>query len=144
MSRFSLVQACVGLLALGGLLAAAAEIMARLLDCGLRVPIYAGGAAGLLLVVVGLPFAAKLTGVATSDDASFWKWWGTGLLTRMILLLILALALAAYFSERRAAALLSMISVYLIGMFVEAAWLAKRFFSNSSSQSHRGHRDGME
>ena len=132
MSRFSPSRSCVNLLALGCLLTVAAEIMAQWIDRDLRVPIYAGGASGLLLVVAGLPFAAKLTKVAASADALFWKWWGTGLLIRMVLLLILALVLTNYFLEQRAAALLSMIGVYLVGMFVEAAWLAKSFFSVNS------------
>jgi len=102
----------------------------------IRAPYYAGVGAGVVLALVGLPFAAKLAGIGAAPEANggFWKWWGAGVLLRMALMLVLALTLMAVFVKSPAAALLPMSGVYLVGMFTEAAWLAKFLFGKDTFQ----------
>ena len=125
MKASPLLLVCGGLAGLAALIAVAAESLACLWDAGLGTQVYAGGLAGLLLVLAGVPFAAKLARIKEAG-ARFWKWWGAGVLVRLVLLLVLAVALGVLFPEGPAGALLSMAVLYLIGMFAEAAWLAKR------------------
>jgi len=130
----TLLLICGALLGLAALIAAAAELLARLGDASLRMQVYAGGSAGVLLGVAGLPFAAKL---ARLEDAGarFWKWWVAGVLTRLALLLLLAVFLGVWFPAGPAVALLSMAAVYLICMFSEVAWLAKRIVERPQAAS---------
>lgn len=122
-----------GLLAAG--VAGAAEGLSRAFGAELRVPIYAGGCAGILLGLVGIPFAVKLAGIAGAKDESgaFWRWWGLGMLSRLGLMLVLALSLAAAFDKQAMPALLSMVAAYLVGMFAEAGWLAKLFIAGDGN-----------
>ncbi len=100
----------------------------------IRAPYFSGVGAGLVLALVGLPFAVKLAAIGAAPEATggFWKWWGAGLLLRMALMLVLALTLMAVFAKFPAAALLPMSGVYLVGMFAEAAWLAKFLFGKDT------------
>lgn len=125
MKGSNLLLLCGGFLGLAAMIAAAAELLSCLGDTSLRAQVYAGGLAGLLPGLVGLPFAAKLAQIKDAG-ARFWKWWVAGILTRLALLLLLAVVLGVCFPGRPAAALLSLAVVYLIGMFSEVAWLAKR------------------
>ena len=110
------------------------ELLISKFGADLRAPYYTGVGAGLVLALVGLPFAMKLAaiGVVTDDKGAFWTWWGAGLLLRLALVLILALIQMVCFSKFPAAALLSMSGVYLVGMFTEAAWLAKFLFGKDT------------
>ena len=119
-----------GFLGLAIMIAAAAELLACLGGVSLRAQVYAGGLAGLLLGLAGLPFAAKLARIKDAGPR-FWKWWVAGILSRLALLLLLAVLLGLWFRGGPAAALLSMAVVYLIGMFSEVAWLAKRIVAAS-------------
>jgi hypothetical protein len=126
-----------GFAGLAALTAGAAEILGRLGHEGLREQVYAGGLAGLFLALAGVPFAAKLARIKDAGTR-FWKWWGAGVLVRLLLLLVLAVALGVMFPEGPAGALLSMAVLYLIGMFSEAAWLAKRLVGPPQSASRNG------
>jgi hypothetical protein len=96
---------------------------------GFRAPFYAGIGSGLVLAMVGLPFAIKIASIGgDGKNSGFWMWWGTGLLTRLVLMAGFALGLDAGFSNAPAAALLPMVGVYLAGMFCESAWVAKILF----------------
>jgi hypothetical protein len=109
-----------------GLVVAAAEGLSG----EMRVPIYAGGAAGLIAAGVGLAFAVKIArlDLAADKNGAFWKWWGGGMMARFGLVATLGLILMAVFPKQPAAALFSMMGVYLLGMFAESAWLAQVFF----------------
>jgi len=113
------------------LAAAVAEGVGAWVGSEYRHPIYAGGAAGVLLTLLGLPFALKLARLGETKDSSgkFWAWWGAGLLMRLFLLLGLALLLNATFREQPVAALLALLGSYLIGMFAEAGWLAAKLIA---------------
>src|SRR5208337_843483 len=105
-------RACALFVGLAAVVAVAAEGSARFFNGDLRLPVYAGGAAGIALGLAGLPFAVKLAKVEPPDEAAFWKWWGGGVLTRLFLLLALALGLGACFKEHLAAALLTLTGAY--------------------------------
>lgn len=110
---------------------AAAEVLAAREGESIRGCIYAGGAAGGALALAGLPFALILVRIggahgSRDDDAAFWKWWGGGLLLRMALLGVLAYGLHTWYGPGGfPAAGLTMIAVYLVGLFSEVAWLAR-------------------
>lgn len=137
MKASPLFLVCGGLAGLAVLTAGTAELVGRCWGESLRAQIYAGGLAGMLLGLAGLPFAAKL---ARLKDAgvSFWRWWGGGILARLLLLLVLAVVLGLLFPAGPAAALLSMGVVYLIGIFTEAAWLARRLFAAPAAAQEAG------
>ncbi|MCY3024241.1 MAG: hypothetical protein NTW87_35135 [Planctomycetota bacterium] len=117
---------CLGLGGLSALVAATAEAMGG----ERRWAVYAGGAAGIVVSLAGLPFAWKLSRLADAParDTRFWKWWGGGLLVRLVLVAGLAFGLLWYLKPRANAALLTMGAVYLFGMLAEAAWVARVFF----------------
>jgi hypothetical protein len=124
---------CVGgILAVAGFLAGGGAIALLFVGPGgdesLGACIYAGGAAGGILVLAGLPFAVVLSRIHGGDaksDARFWTWWGSGLLLRMTLLGGMAFGLKRWYGpEHYTAATMSMMAVYLVGMFSEVAWLA--------------------
>ena len=118
-----------------GLIAAGiAEFLNAKWGGGFREPFYAGIGSGVMLALVGLPFAIKIATFGNSADNSdaFWKWWGVGLLTRLALMAVFALTLAAWFKSTPEPALLSMVGVYLVGMFVEAAFVARLLFGKDT------------
>jgi hypothetical protein len=117
---------CGGAAGLAGLVVATAEILGG----AMRIPVYAGGIAGLVAGAVGLVFAIKLARLDLKEESNaFWKWWGGGMLVRLVLIGTLGIALSAEFKEQPAAALLTMMGVYLLSMFAESAWLAQIFFN---------------
>ena len=116
---------------LGALLCAsgvlvAAELLRASGGESMRDCVYAGGAAGGLLALAALPFALVLARIQAhkGDDAQFWKWWGCGLLLRMALLAGLTCALNRWCAPHPTAAAMTMMAVYLFGLFTEVAWLA--------------------
>ena len=129
MNRFWKFTIGAGLL-LAALVAAGAEALGGWAGSEWRVPVYAGGAAGLILNAVGLPFVLKLASLPPTAEASrrFWAIWGAGILARLFLILGLALTLLACFPQQALPAVLPMAAVYLLGMFAESAWLAHRLF----------------
>ena len=135
--------AAVGMLA-SGIAAVIAIVVAEVMSArngGVgRAGFYGGIAAGGLLAVVGIPFAAKAGSIGGDPDAgaAFWKWWGAGVLARMALLMIFIFALMALFADQPAAALLTMAGVYMAGLFAESAWLARALFRfNSTDAKHK-------
>ena len=108
--------------------AAAAEGIAHFFNGDLRLPVYAGGIAGIVLGLTTLPFAVKLAKLDKQAGMIFWRWWAGGVLARLFLLIVLALGLGFKFREHCAAALLALGCVYLAGMFAEAFWLARRLW----------------
>ena len=132
MKGFPVGPACAGLVFLTGLVIAAAEVLGAVLNLAIRIPIYAGGLAGIAIGIGGLLFAVKLSNLKRGSDAGFWKWWGTGMLTRLFLLLGFSMLLAWQFKNQMTAALLAMAVIYLMSMFAEAAWLAKVFFTTDN------------
>jgi hypothetical protein len=125
-----------GLAALAVLVVAAAEGFGHWLGSDVRVAVYAGGIAGIVLALIGLPFSWKLSGMAgdQSNSAAFWKWWGASFLSRLAALLVFGVILGIAFNPQLRAALLSMSVIYLIGMFAEASWLATKFFKKADEQ----------
>jgi hypothetical protein len=134
--QFPVLLALVVMLAIMALLVGATEVVVKFWGGALRLPMYCGGMAGLVLGVVAIPFLLQLKAMAGVKDASgaFWKWWGAGLLLRMVILLGMALGLMSWFRQQSTAALLSLLAVYLIGMFVEAAWLASVFIQSDTKK----------
>jgi hypothetical protein len=128
-TKFPAALAVVLVLVVLALLAGVAEVLAHFMSSDVRLPIYCGGAAGVVLGLAAIPFMLKLAELAGRQDNSgaFWKWWGGSLLARLFTMLGMALTLISWFESQATAALLSLIAVYLIGMFVEAAWLANVF-----------------
>jgi hypothetical protein len=119
-----------------GLVVAGAEGVSAWLDQDLRIPVYIGGAVGLLLTALGIPFVRKLSRIGLGDTSgAFWKWWGAGLLVRLAVMLTAGVGLGLAFRDRHVAVLLSMVGVYLIGMFAEAAWLARLLFQAADRQA---------
>jgi hypothetical protein len=123
--------ALIGGVVLSGLVVAAAELLGAHYDPAARMPAYVGGAAGLAAAGLGLIFALKLARLDLSKDTdgAFWKWWGGGMLARFFLIGALGLILSRVFEKQAAAALLTMMAVYLMGLFAETAWLAQIFFN---------------
>ncbi|MGD0094484.1 MAG: hypothetical protein ABSE73_31635, partial [Planctomycetota bacterium] len=66
------------------------------------------------------------------------KWWGGGLLVRLVLLVGFALALVRYFKPAAGAGLLTLAAVYLVGMFAEAVWVASVFFRAAQRSTPAG------
>ena len=95
-----------------------------------RWPLYLGAAACLALSAVGLPFALKLSRLplTPASSARFWRLWGLGVLLRLFLIAGLTFALLAHFAARGAPAVLAMALLYLVGMFAESGWLARRLW----------------
>ena len=92
-----------------------------------RFPIYAGGIAGTVLGLAGLPFCVVLAYIGTRDreGPAFWKWWGIGILVRLALLAALSKGLNAYCAPQyRTPASMMMMALYLAGLFSEMGWLA--------------------
>ena len=117
-----------------GLIVAAAEVLGRYRS-EWRVPLYAGGVAGIGVCLGGLPFAAKLVKLGTDPGAAFWKWWGAGILARLTLMTGAAGVLALMYGGKQViAAILCMFGVYLAGMFAESAWVAKCFFDTADKK----------
>ena len=137
MKPFPVKMALIGTAVLAGLIVACAELLGAYYDPAARIPAYAGGAAGLAAAGVGLIFALKLARVDLSKDSdgTFWKWWGGGMLARFFLIGVLGLVLSVIFKKQSAAALLTMMAVYLAGLFAETAWLAQIFFNAGKKNS---------
>ena len=113
-----------------GVVFAVAELLASKYGAGIRLPALAGGTAGIALALSGIPFAAMVERVASrkNADAEFWGWWGGGLLVRMGLLL--AFSQMLNFPNHRSAASMTMMGVYLAGLFAETAWLSQKLLKN--------------
>ena len=137
MKKSRWVLAAVSFLIVSGLVAAAAEMLGAWCDQAMKLPVYAGGAAGIILGAAGLPFARKLSSLQRGENVSFWRWWGAGILTRMLLAMVFAAVLANRYKEQMAAALFSMSAVYLTGMFGETAYLATVFFESDKKITGR-------
>ena len=138
----ALACAGLGLVGLGVAVAAVAET----LGAERRWAVYAGGAAGVLLSAAGLPFAWKLSRLtdAPARDTRFWKWWGGGVLLRLVLLGAFAGVLMWQLKAGANAGLLTMGVVYLIGMFAEAMWVAGMFFRAAKQDEAAGKAERRE
>lgn len=115
------------LLVLAAMVVLAAECAGKWFDAAMRLQVYAGGVAGLIVGAAGLPFAVRVSRLAAGPETerSFWRGWGGGVLARLVALSGLAVWFAMRF-ERPVAALLAMGIVYLGCMFAETWWAAKR------------------
>lgn len=109
-----------------GIVFAVASLLASRYGAGIHVPVCAGGMAGIALALSGIPFAAMLERVSIrkDSDGEFWGWWGGGLLVRMALLLGFSQVLD--YPNYPSAASMTMMGVYLVGLFAEVAWLSQK------------------
>ena len=132
----------VGLISSGvaaGLSIIAAEVLGHKFGDVVRSGCYWGTAAGVVLALVGLPFAIKMASFGKQPDKGgmFWIWWGVGMIARLMLLVALSLALLATYLEQSMAPLLSMMGVYLVGMLAESAWVARLLFAAHTNENTR-------
>ena len=127
-------SACAVLLAL---LALAAEGAGAIWGTRVRVLLYAGEVAGVLVVAAGAPFVYKLSRIAAMPHVSraFWVWWGSGFLVRLVSLMSLAVVLGMVFRAECADAILALAATYLLGLLVETYWLAKVYFRAADNRS---------
>jgi len=130
-----MLRAWAALAILALLVIGSAEVLERAYAPGLRVPVYVGGMAGLVLALLGMLIALRLARFASSgaEDQGFWKWWGGGLLLRFVLGGIAGVVLMGL--KLGPPALLTMAAVYLAGMFVETALLAQMFFLKADQKA---------
>lgn len=131
MSGFPIGTTCAGLVVLASLVMGMAEVLATFLGRSVRPPVYAGSLAGITIGIGGWLCAVKLASIKNKPEAVFWKWWGIGMLTRLVLMFVFSMVLAWQFKEQMTVALLTMAVIYLISMFAEAAWLVKFFVTDN-------------
>ncbi len=108
-------------------LSAATALVAEWL--GVRIAIYSGALGGMLLGLVGylvaVHIAARQREVprAQAGRWDIWTCWGSGMLVRLVLLGLLALAYGYLLPLEYPTALLSLAAVYLVLLSWETAWL---------------------
>lgn len=96
---------------------------------------------GLVLAGTGVCFAVRIAArhkaMQTAKDGSWdvWTTWGVGVLLRLFLLGLMTWAVWA-FCERFALAMLVLSAVYLVGLFVETAWLYRRLCVDVQGNEH--------
>ena len=128
MKRF-LIASLVGAAVLAGLLALVIEWVCLTYGMEWREPLYWGGAAGFLINALGYPFMLKLATMSRDDvkAGKSWNWWLPGVLARMVGIGLTASAMRGRFSGHENGVTLTMVAVYMAGMFAELAWIGKRF-----------------
>lgn len=125
-----------GALLVGGAVYGAGEWLSARWGIDVRPVIYTGAGAGALLALSGLPFAWLVKRSAPHDPngAQTWKWWGTGLLVRLGLLLLFSVPVAFDLFPRYATTgRMTMMAVYLTLFFAEVAWLANELLKPNNA-----------
>ena len=120
------------------LLIAVTEVLCAAKGSGWRAPLYWGGAAGIAINLLAVPFVWKIAVLpaAAGRDKAFWKWWGLSFFVRLLSLGGFAFGLCSYFSGQEHVTLLAMMGAYLPGMFVESAWLGRRLVTADTEKKH--------
>ena len=95
----------------------------------LRRGLYWGGAAGFLINLLSYPFMLILAALPPEKvrAGAQWNWWLYGVLARLAGVVGLMLALRGKFPGHERTVTLMAMAVYLVGMFAELAWIARRF-----------------
>lgn len=124
-----LIWTALTFVALTVLLVAGVEGICLLDKDAPRIALYAGGASGLAINVLSVPFFAILASLPKSvvQQSAFWLWWGSAFLARFFGLGVMGFVLNWKFRGQEMAALMAMMALYLPGMLSESVWLAKRY-----------------
>lgn len=125
------ITASVTVLVLTVLLLAATEFICAKKGEAFRWPMYGGGIAGFAMNLLALPFALKMAGMTFGGgrDTMFWVLWGGGFLVRLFGFGVSAFVLIQMYPGFETPALVTLMAIFLPGMFVESGWLSRRFFA---------------
>lgn len=97
---------------------------------GARTGVYAGGAGGLALALMGSWCAGRAAAAearAGKGCPKAWSWWGFGMLSRLVALVVLALVYRLFWDASQVVVpVLSMVGVYLAWLFWDIVRLYRR------------------